>query len=251
VDYSRDYSRALRYARTVVNPDVHALLHAVAAEDDDRFPQSKEVANVILGSGDTNLWPQLGLSLATEGHPLAKALPWAKVERGLQIDDALHGTRLIDSGSGLNAVVRRFGELPPHRQLFHLGDDAHAGVTVSFGDRGWQVREAAVPAAIPAEIKRRVPDATDAEVAAAVERAHHRARVLRTDQRAASVTTGYDAAVANHLRDPQRFPNHPDNYHWRHYDHTATVVRPHDLLSLPTTHARRYGTRRVRTPRPQ
>lgn len=224
------------YDREGYSPDLHALLTTVAGDDADKYPASVENANVIRLSGRTDLWPSLGAALKSEGHPLAGALNWKTVERGLKLDDALHSAIVTHSGSGLNAKSDAFGSLPPHRQRALLSGYHAAGL-------GVEPLSGSVRQRLEAEIKRKVPDAKDPEIAKALERAQQRADVLAEDQRRRSLEVGYRTELERHLRQPETYA-HPDNYYWRRYGFDGTPpptpVDPTVLLRLKPKHARRY-----------
>lgn len=248
MNYASHYSQALRYSavtahpnydRDGINPDIHAVLTAIAAAPDDltdapHYPQSKENANVILGSGDTNLFPSLGAALQEEGHPLAALYPWDRLERGLKIDDALHSTRVYRRGTGgSNSELTDFGNLHPSRQLLFLADE---------GTHDYESYDQAAHAhrAIAENIRRAVPDASAKEIAHAVERASHKARLLKRDRAGEGVVSNYDDSLRRHLADPDYFA-HPDTHVWKRHNHESRVVRLDHLLMLPESHARRYG----------
>lgn len=224
------------YERDGYSPDLHALLTTVASAEEDKYPTSVENANVILGSGITNLWPSLGAALKAEGHPLAKALNWKTVERGLQLDHALQTTRVIHKGHGMNADVATFDSLHPGRQRFLLtGVSSWSGMEEHSED---------ARNAILANMTRQVPDVNPTELAKALERAKQRADILAEDKRRESAHTGYRMEVERHERFPDQ-ANHPDQTrYWNRMGFEGppapVTVNPIQLLLLKPKHARRY-----------
>jgi hypothetical protein len=245
-DFLRNLNAVLKYGKSIdphphfdrngYSPDLHALLTTVAAADEDKYPTSVENASVILGSGTTTLFPSLGKALAAEGHPLAGALNWKTVEKGLALDHALHTTFVTHSGYGLNAKVATFDSLHPSKQRSLLTGYGHVIGRDEYSDAARQ--------RLTEEMKRKVPDAKDIDIRKALERAEYRAGVLAEDRRRESAHTGYRIELERHNRDPAGW-NHPDETrYWGRMGFEGPPepikINPETLLLLKAKHARRY-----------
>ena len=203
IRYARNIEPHPLYARNGVNPHLHHLLTDIAAHE-HQYPESGEIATVILSLGRTDLFPQLGQALAAEGHPDAKTLNWKRVGRAVAIDRAMLGTTIRVRGMSdrdLNWEGWPFDRFHPGTQramLRHLTGDHeyYTGVTGVYGrlveDR---MRQAAQKA---------IPDAKETELRNAFRRIMRRAQLLEGDSRGRSAANGITASeVAG--RPPSRY----------------------------------------------
>jgi hypothetical protein len=169
VPMRRKYARGIEphplFARDGVNPHLSHLLTSIAAAE-ERYPESGEIATVILAGGHTDLLPQLGVALKREGHPDAGTVRWKHAPRAVATDHAMLHTHVMSGTSHYDNRVALFRHLTPFMQMVTAGDPA--------GDTRRSGR-------MSAEAKRAVPDATDREIAASFARLRSRADLLHRD----------------------------------------------------------------------
>lgn len=225
VKYARNIEPHPLFARDGVNPWLSHLLTTIAA-DEHKYPESGEMATVILGGGHVDNLPALGEALKREGHPHAATLNWKRAPRAVKMDHAILSA-LIDSNMGRHwessVNLSEIGSLPPATQA--------AVLTQSHSDFDGERDR------ITRQVMRKFPDATEPEVSASRQRLAERAGLLRRD-------AGAEQYVESHNKTIERGGTVAP---WAKAFESTTVALP--PTKLPKNHPSRLARGAANSPR--
>lgn len=181
--YARGIEPHPLFARDGVNPWLSHLLTTIAADEDRGYPESGEMATVILGGGHVDNLPHLGEALKREGHPHADTINWNKAHKAVALDHAMLQAR-VDHNLGRygdsNARLSAVDYLPysTQRDIFNRS-------TYEHGDEFDRVVR---------QIKRQTPEAKDKDIEASRQRLINRAMILQQDKAADQMKAFNDRA---------------------------------------------------------